>query len=143
MENFTPIASVIGGILIGLSASVLLLFNGRIAGVSGIVGGLLTPAKNEVGWRVAFVVGLVTGGLILRFFSPGLFEIAIERSAVAFALAGFLVGFGARLGSGCTSGHGVCGVSRFSPRSLVATAIFIFVGATTVYFVAHVFGGSL
>ena len=143
METFTPIASLIGGILIGLSASALLFLDGRIAGVSGIVGGLVSPAKNDVGWRAAFVIGLITGGTLLRFFSPHLFEIAIERSAMAFAVAGFLVGFGSRLGNGCTSGHSVCGVSRLSPRSLVATAVFILVGALTVYVISHVFGGRL
>lgn len=143
MENFTPIASLIGGLLIGFSASAVLFLNGRIAGVSGIVGGLLTPVKNDVGWRAAFVIGLITGGVLLRFFSPQLFHIAIERSTMAFALAGFLAGFGARLGSGCTSGHGVCGVGRLSPRSLVATGVFMSIGALTVYLVSHLFGGKL
>lgn len=143
MENFTPIASLIGGVLIGLSAAAILLLNGRIAGVSGIVGGLLTPVKNDFGWRAAFVIGLFTGGALLRMISPQLFEIAVERSTIVFALAGFLVGFGALLGSGCTSGHGVCGVGRFSPRSLVATAVFMAVGALTVYVVSHLFGGRL
>jgi len=143
MENFTPIASLIGGLLVGFSASAMLLLNGRIAGVSGIVGGLLAPARNDVGWRAAFVIGLITGGALLQFFSPQLFQIAIDRSIVVFAVAGFFVGFGARLGSGCTSGHGVCGVSRLSPRSLLATGVFMSVGAFTVYLVSHLFGGWL
>lgn len=142
MENFTPIASLSGGILVGLSAAVLLLLNGRIAGVSGIVGGLLDVARNDIGWRVAFILGLITGGLLLRLFAADLFEIAIDRSMIEFIFAGFLVGFGARLGSGCTSGHGVCGIGRLSTRSLVATIVFMAVAALTVYMMTHVFGGT-
>ncbi len=143
MENFTPVASLIGGILIGLSASALLLFNGKIAGISGIVAGLLSPAKSDVVWRAVFVAGLLTGGLILKLLSSQAFDIGVVRSGAAFVIAGLLIGFGARLGSGCTSGHGVCGVSRFSKRSIVATATFIATGAAAVYVVNHLLGGVL
>ena len=149
MENFTPIASLLGGMLIGLSVSVMLLFNGKIAGISGIVGGILSPAQNDTKWRLLFLGGLLVGGLIVSFFSSNLFAggdvfaIEIERSWPALILAGLLVGFGSRFGSGCTSGHGVCGISRFSPRSLVATITFISTGALVVYIVNHLFRGAV
>jgi len=143
MEHFTPVDSLIGGMLIGLSASALLLFDGKIAGISGIVAGLLSPAKNDALWRAVFVAGLLVGGLLLRLLSPQTFEIGIVRSWGALALAGLLVGFGTRLGNGCTSGHGVCGISRFSRRSLVATVTFIATGAAAVYVVNHLLGGAL
>jgi uncharacterized membrane protein YedE/YeeE len=142
MEHFTPLASLIGGMLIGLSASMLLLFDGKIAGISGIIAGTLSPAKNDTLWRIVFVAGLLTGGLLLRFFSPQTFAISIARSWGALALAGLLVGFGTRLGNGCTSGHGVCGISRVSPRSLIATVTFIATGALTVYLINHQLGGA-
>jgi uncharacterized protein len=143
MEHFTPLASLVGGMLIGLSASVLLLFNGKIAGISGIVGGLLSPVKHDTLWRAVFVAGLLTGGLLSRLFAPQVFALGISRSAGALILAGVLVGFGTRLGNGCTSGHGVCGLSRFSPRSLIATVIFIATGAVTVYIINHVLAGAV
>ena len=143
MENFTPVASVLGGTLIGLSASAMLLFMGKIAGISGIVGGLVSLRKDDVLWRIAFVAGLLTGGFILTSLAPQLFQVDIVRSAGALVLAGFMVGFGARLGNGCTSGHGVCGIGRLSRRSIVATIIFIIVGAATVYIVNHLFGGVI
>jgi uncharacterized membrane protein YedE/YeeE len=143
MDNFTPVASLIGGILIGLSASAMLLFNGKIAGISGIVAGLLSPTRSDVVWRAVFVAGLLTGGFILKLLSSQVFEIGVVRSEAAFVLAGLLIGFGARLGSGCTSGHGVCGVSRFSKRSIAATATFIATGAAVVYVVNHLLGGAL
>jgi len=143
MENFTPVVSLIGGILIGLSASALLLFNGKIAGISGVVGGLVDLKKNDILWRAAFVTGLLTGGFILRLLAPQLLQVGIVRSGGALLVAGFMVGFGARLGNGCTSGHGVCGISRFSPRSIIATVIFILVGAAGVYVVNHLLGGVI
>jgi len=143
MEQFTPLPSLIGGMLIGLSASAMLLFNGKIAGISGIVAGLLSPTKNDTLWRGVFIAGLLTGGLLLRIVSPQVFPMGISRSWAALVLAGMLVGFGTRLGNGCTSGHGVCGLSRFSPRSLIATLTFIATGAAAVYVVNHLLGGTL
>jgi len=143
MEHFTPVASLIGGMLIGLSAALLLLCDGKIAGISGIVGGLLSPTQNDTLWRAFFVVGLLTAGFMFRFFAPQVFTIAISRSTSALVLAGLLVGFGTRLGNGCTSGHGVCGISRFSSRSLLATLTFMATGIITVYIINHLFGGTL
>jgi uncharacterized protein len=142
MENFTPIASTLGGALIGLSASILLLFNGRVAGISGIFAGLLSPQRGDTGWRLAFVGGLLVGGVALFLAAPTLFAVTYDRTLPMIAIAGVLVGVGVRLGSGCTSGHGVCGLSRLSPRSLVATVTFIFTGAVTVYLVNALSGGA-
>ena len=135
--------SLIGGILIGLSASAMLLINGKIAGISGIIGGLVNLKENDTSWRVAFAAGLLTGGFILRLLAPEVFEFTIVRSGGALVLSGFMVGLGARVGNGCTSGHGVCGISRFSVRSIVATMIFIAAGAAAVYVVNHFFGGAV
>ena len=143
MAHFTPTASLLGGMLIGLSASAMLLANGKIAGISGIVAGLLSPTKHDTLWRLVFVAGLLAGGFLLRFFSLRSFEIGIVRSGGALALAGLLVGFGTRLGNGCTSGHGICGISRGSKRSLIATVTFIATGAAAVYIVNHLLGGAL
>lgn len=143
MEHFTPVASLIGGMLIGLGASLLLLCDGKIAGISGILGGILSPTRNDALWRVMFVIGLLTGGVLLRLLSPQVFAMDISRSTTILILAGLCVGFGTRLGNGCTSGHGVCGISRFSQRSLVATVTFIITGALTVFVVNHLFGGTL
>jgi hypothetical protein len=143
MEHFTPVASLFGGMLIGLSASALLFFDGKIAGISGIVGGLLSPTRNDTLWRVLFIAGLLAGGLLFSVFSPQAFEIGITRSSGAFILAGLLVGFGTRLGNGCTSGHGVCGISRFSPRSLIATVTFMVTAIATVYVINRLLGGAV
>ena len=120
-----------GGALIGLSASLLLGLNGRVMGISGIVGGLLAPSAGDVAWRALFVAGLVGGGLIALAAMPGAFS-AGSASLGMVLLAGLLVGVGTRIGNGCTSGHGVCGISRFSPRSVAATLTFIGAGAITV-----------
>jgi uncharacterized membrane protein YedE/YeeE len=141
MTNFTPFASLVGGVLIGLSASAMLLLDGKITGISGIVAGLLRPIRGETVWRACFVAGLFTGGLLLRLVLPGAFAFGIVRSWPVLVLAGLLVEFGTRLGNGCTSGHGVCGVSRLSGRSIVATATFIATGALTVFIVNHMAKG--
>ena len=138
--DFAPLPALLGGILIGLAASMLLLFDGRIAGVSGIVGGLVLPRPGEVGWRASFVAGLIAGGMALRVFRPTAMALSLEISPVAVVAAGLLVGVGTRFGGGCTSGHGVCGISRGSVRSLAATATFMATGAITVFVVRHVLG---
>lgn len=129
--------------MIGLAASAMLLLNGRIAGISGIFGGALTLPRGDMAWRLVFVAGLLVGGLALAIVSPGLFAVEIDRSVIAIAVAGLLVGVGVRLGSGCTSGHGVCGISRLSPRSIVATVTFMAAGAAVAAVVTQGFGGAL
>jgi len=143
MTNFTPFASLAGGLLIGISATALLLFNGKIAGISGILAGVLRPMKSDTSWRLCFVAGLLAGGLILRVLLPQSFEFGTARSFGALAIAGLLVGVGTRLANGCTSGHGVCGVARLSVRSMLATAVFMATGAAMVYVVNHMLGGSI
>ena len=140
MHNFTPFTALLGGILIGVGASAMLILDGRIAGISGILAGVLRPVSGDVLWRACFLAGLFTGGLILRAAIPHSFDFGIIRPHPVLILAGLAVGFGTRLGSGCTSGHGVCGVSRLSGRSLVATATFIFTGAVTVAFFNYLAG---
>jgi len=140
MENFTPIQSLVGGLLIGLSAAVVLVTQGRIAGVSGMCGAALNLAAEGRGWRVAFLGGLLAVGVVLSPMYPALFSVAGVPSLGTVAVAGVIVGFGTRLGNGCTSGHGVCGISRMSPRSLAATATFMFTGAATVYIARHLLG---
>ncbi len=137
---FTPWSALIGGLLIGLSASLLLILNGRIAGISGIVGGLLQRPDNDSSWRLAFLGGLVAAP-ILWLLVAGAPEIRIDAGYPMLILAGLIVGFCTRLGAGCTSGHGVCGLSRLSPRSLVATLCFMAAGFVTVYLVRHGLGG--
>lgn len=117
-----------GGALIGVAASLMLVFNGRVTGISGIANGLLSYTKNDYLWRFAFVAGLIVGGGVLGANYPDLFTNTTNRSDIMIAVAGLIVGFGTVLGSGCTSGHGVCGISRLSPRSLIATASFMLVG---------------
>jgi uncharacterized protein len=134
--NFTPWSSLAGGLAIGLAVAALLLFNGRIAGISGILGGLLRPARGDIGWRIAFVSGLVLAPVVFGLFAP-VPAVRIDASRTLLVVAGLLVGMGTRYGSGCTSGHGVCGLSRHSPRSIVATAAFMLAGFATVYIVRH------
>jgi uncharacterized membrane protein YedE/YeeE len=140
MTEFTPIASTVGGVLIGLASALLLMSNGRIAGVSGIVGPLLGPAGAARGWRIAFLVGLLGGGVIAPLLSAEPFGAGPTGSLLLLVVAGLLVGIGTQLGGGCTSGHGVCGLSRASPRSLVATLSFMAVAAITVFVTRHVVG---
>jgi uncharacterized membrane protein YedE/YeeE len=138
-NNFTPMAALAGGAIIGLAAGAFVLLNGRIAGISGIAGGLLSAAKGDIGWRIAFLAGLVGAPLAFQMVAP-LPDVQIEAGTATLIAAGLLVGIGTRYGSGCTSGHGVCGISRFSPRSLVATAAFMAAGFATVFVVRHVIG---
>ncbi len=138
-SNFTPWASLSGGVLIGLAATVLLLFNGRIAGISGILGGLLSIPRNDMAWRIAFLAGLIGApALTLAFGMPAVAE--IEAGWPEVLIAGFLVGLGTRYASGCTSGHGVCGISRGAIRSLVATVTFMATGFLTVFVQRHLLG---
>jgi len=140
-NHFTPWSALIGGLIIGLAAFIFILFNGRIAGISGIVGGLLHPAKGNLSWRIAFVAGLIMAPLIYSFFAD-LPTIQVDASYPTLVFAGLLVGLGTRYGSGCTSGHGICGISRMSPRSLVATGSFMAAGFITVFVVRHLIGGN-
>lgn len=133
---FTPRASLAGGVVIGIAAAVLVLFNGRIAGISGVLGGLLKPRAGDIGWRVAFIAGLLAAPAAYALFAA-VPAPHVSASWSAIALAGVLVGIGTRQGSGCTSGHGVCGLSRLSPRSLVATLTFMGAGFVTVLIVRH------
>jgi len=137
--HFTPGLSLVGGILLGLASAAFILINGRILGISGILGGLLSPRAGDVGWRIAFLLGMaVSPWVASQIFPEGLMEAPrIEAGYAAIAIAGLLVGFGTRYGSGCTSGHGVCGLSRLSPRSLVSTLTFMGLGFATVYVVRH------
>ena len=135
---FTPGSSLVGGMLIGLAAAMFVLLNGRIAGISGVLGGLLAPARGDVLWRVAFLVGIVGAPLAYSVFLA-LPAVHINAGYAALVAAGLLVGVGTRYGAGCTSGHGVCGLSRLSLRSLVATATFMGAGFITVYVLRHLF----
>jgi uncharacterized membrane protein YedE/YeeE len=134
--HFTPWTGLAGGLLIGLSAALFLLFNGRIAGISGIVGGLLRGTKGDMSWRFAFLLGLVLAPLAYALISP-LPQAHVEAGTGTLISAGLLVGIGTRYGAGCTSGHGVCGLARLSPRSLVATLSFMLAGFATVFVVRH------
>jgi uncharacterized membrane protein YedE/YeeE len=134
--SFSVWHAVGGGMLIGLAAALLLLFNGRIAGISGIVGGLLRPARGDIAWRLAFLLGLLAAPLAYALVAV-LPAVRVEAGSATLIAAGLLVGIGTRYGSGCTSGHGVCGVSRLSPRSLAATAAFMLAGFVTVFLVRH------
>ena len=136
--EFTPVASGIGGLLIGLSAAMMLVLKGRIAGISGIIGGLPSAPAEERPWRAAFMGGLVVGGVMMFQLMPAQFGTQSPVGTVALVVAGLLVGIGTRIGSGCTSGHGVCGLSRMSPRSMVATALFMSFAGMTVFVVKHV-----
>ncbi|MBC7715138.1 MAG: YeeE/YedE family protein [Rhizobacter sp.] len=127
------ILALAGGMIIGLSVSIMLLFNGRVTGISGIVNGLLSPKKDDSTWRITFVLGLFSGGLLLRIIRPQAFNFALTTPLWTTVAAGLLVGVGTIMGSGCTSGHGVCGISRLSPRSIIATITFIFAGIISVY----------
>ena len=136
--SFTPWSAAIGGVIIGLAVALFALVNGRIAGISGIVGGLLRPAPGDVTWRLAFVAGLIAAPLCFAIVAKP--QVVVDASYPALVVGGLLVGIGTRYGAGCTSGHGVCGISRLSPRSIVATLSFMAAGVATVFVVRHVIG---
>jgi uncharacterized membrane protein YedE/YeeE len=140
MSNFTPISAAIGGALIGLSAVLLMAFTGRIAGVSGIFAGLINPQTTDRAWRAAFIAGLVAAPLSAAFVGYAV-PTPQMPGGVTIVVGGLLVGFGTRLGSGCTSGHGICGIARLSPRSIAATGVFMVAAIVVVAFTHHVFGG--
>jgi len=137
VEDFTPFSALLGGALIGLSVTILLLFNGRMAGISGIMNGLFHSPKNEVIWRFVFLLGLIIGTIIFNFISPDFFTPRQGYPIWLVAIGGFLVGIGTRLGNGCTSGHGICGIANLSKRSIFATITFMATGMITVYIIRH------
>lgn len=139
MEQFTPVAAAIGGGLIGLAAAGFILLAGRIAGISGILGGLLAPIAGEWGWRVAFLAGLMAAPFAVSALTGTPFTVTIPVPLPVLLAAGFLVGFGSRLGNGCTSGHGVCGIARGSARSVAATLVFIATGFASVAVLRHLY----
>ena len=138
-NHFTPWSALAGGGLIGISVALLILLNGRVAGITGVIGGLFKPTKDDAAWRIAFTFGLIIAPIIWLLFGK-LPEITIDANYGLLVVAGLVVGFGARLGSGCTSGHGVCGISRLSPRSIVATFAFMGTGFLTVFIARHLLG---
>ncbi|QNK67256.1 YeeE/YedE family protein [Variovorax sp. PAMC26660] len=138
-NHFTPFTALAGGVLIGIAAAMFVLLNGRIAGISGVLGGLLGASRGDAVWRVAFILGLVGAPLVYLLFAA-LPRLQIDAGYGALILAGLLVGIGTRYGAGCTSGHGVCGLSRLSPRSLVATVAFMGAGFATVFVTRHLLG---
>ena len=137
--HFTPWASLAGGVVLGIASAMFVLLNGRLLGISGILGGLVQPARGDTGWRVTFIAGLVAAPFLWRLLAD-LPAPRVEASGAVLVIAGLLVGWGTRYGSGCTSGHGVCGMSRLSPRSLAATVAFMAAGFATVYVVRHLVG---
>jgi uncharacterized membrane protein YedE/YeeE len=137
--EFTPVAALAGGALIGLAATLMMVLNGRIAGISGILGGAFSARRGDIGWRIAFIAGLVAAPVVAQLAGYGLPAIDMPSWPV-IVVAGLLTGFGTRMGSGCTSGHGVCGIARLSPRSIVATCLFMAAGFATVFVARHVLG---
>ena len=133
--------ALIGGAIIGIAVSLMLIFNGRVTGISGIVAGVLKPIKNDISWRMAFILGLIFGGIVLKILKPDVFVLAANVSNVDYIIAGILVGFGTLLGNGCTSGHGVCGISQLSLRSILATMTFIGFGVLSVLLFKMLRGG--
>jgi uncharacterized membrane protein YedE/YeeE len=140
MANFTPISAAVGGALIGLSVVLLMLLNGRIAGISGIFGGLINPQISDRAWRAAFIIGLIAAPLAAALAGYKVPMPRMPENTVIIVIGGLLVGFGTRLGSGCTSGHGICGIARLSPRSIAATGVFMLAAIIVVALMRHVFG---
>ena len=143
MESFTPFTSLVGGIIIGIAALILLFCVRKIAGVSGIIGGLFPIVRRDAAWRLTFLVGLILGGTVLSQVYPKSIELELTYSTLALVLAGLLVGFGSRLGGGCTSGHGICGLGRLSSRSMIAVLTFMTTGIITAVIVGRFFGGAI
>jgi uncharacterized protein len=141
MGNFTPVSAAIGGALIGLSAVLLMAFTGRIAGVSGIFAGLINPQTTDRAWRAAFIAGLIAAPVVAAFVGYAVPTPQMPGSYITIVVGGLLVGFGTRLGNGCTSGHGICGIARLSPRSIVASGIFMVAAIVVVALTHHVFAG--
>jgi uncharacterized membrane protein YedE/YeeE len=141
MTQYLP--PLLGGILLGISSAMFMLFAGRILGISGIVGTFLDFPKGDTSWRLVFVLGLVAGGALFAVFQPAVFANKLTISTPVVIVSGLLVGFGTRLGNGCTSGHGICGNSRLSVRSFLATITFMATGAVATYIVQHIFKGAL
>ena len=139
--NFTPVMSLIGGLLIGLAALFLMAMNGRVMGISGILAGLTNSANKDRSWRIAFIIGTIIGPFIVMMFSGNPIEIRPVSGGFMLMASGLIVGLGTSIGSGCTSGHGICGLSRFSLRSLVATLSFMAAGFVTVLVTRHLMGG--
>jgi len=134
---FTPLSAFAGGLLIGVATALLLLLNGRIAGISGILGELLHPKRNDIAWRLLFIAGLIISPLVYQLFHV-LPDATITANTGTIVIAGLLVGIGTRYASGCTSGHGICGISRLSPRSIVATLVFMLSAGITVFIARHI-----
>jgi uncharacterized protein len=141
MANFTPISAAVGGALIGLAAVLLMFLNGRIAGVAGVFAGLIDPVSTDRGWRATFVAGLILAPLSAALIGYTIPVPQMPASLVTIVAAGLLVGFGTRLSNGCTSGHGVCGIARLSPRSITATIVFMVAAIVVVALTRHVLGG--
>jgi len=137
MENFTPVSALGGGVMIGAAAVILMLFSGRVAGIAGIIGGVFDSKLRDVGWRLAFVLGLMAGPYLVTFAGDTLPDVDVAAPLPVVIAGGLLVGVGTRLGNGCTSGHGVCGLARFSRRSAVATVVFMAMAAIVVFVVRH------
>jgi uncharacterized membrane protein YedE/YeeE len=138
MENFTPLSATAGGVLIGISVTLLLLFNGRIGGVSGIMNGALFAPKGDRMWRLTFLAGLVLGAFIFHLLAPDFTVLRQGYPLLLLGLGGFLIGLGTRMGGGCTSGHGICGIANLSIRSLIATLTFMATGMITVFTIRHI-----
>lgn len=138
MENFTPVSALVGGALIGTAMVLLFWFNGKIAGISGLIGGVINGHADDKSWRILFLAGLVLSGLIYHFYIPDIYSGMPVHSTPILMLGGFLVGFGTRMGNGCTSGHGLFGIARLSKRSIVATLLFMSSAIVTVYLLRHI-----
>jgi len=142
VENFTPISALIGGLLIGGTATLTLWANGRIAGISGILSGVIVPGSSDRIWRILFVLGMLAGAIVYAVIRGAPADLELQVGPAGAIIAGLLVGFGTRLGSGCTSGHGICGLARFSRRSFTATLVFMATAILTVFVIRHVIGAA-